>query len=114
MCIRDRYPQFAQQQNGMFMQQDAEECWTQLLYSLRERLDAAERAPVKELFGLDMKATLKCEESEAEKVEEPCVDTLQCNITQAVNHLHQGCKKSNPRTTRAAGSPAVSSSGRSV
>ena len=37
--LREKYPQFAQQTNtGMYMQQDAEECWTQLLYSLRERL----------------------------------------------------------------------------
>ena len=92
--LRLKYPQFAQQQNGMFMQQDAEECWTQLLYSLRERLDAAERAPVKELFGLDMKATLKCEESEEEKVEEQCVYTMKCNITKEVNHLHEGLKLS--------------------
>lgn len=39
MHLREKYPQFAQQTNtGMYMQQDAEECWTQLLYSLRERL----------------------------------------------------------------------------
>ncbi len=39
MQLREKYPQFAQQTNtGMYMQQDAEECWAQLLYSLRERL----------------------------------------------------------------------------
>ena len=39
--LRDRYPQFAQQSNtGQYMQQDAEECWTQLLYALRESLQA--------------------------------------------------------------------------
>lgn len=39
MNLREKYPQFAQQSNtGAYMQQDAEECWTQLLYSLRERL----------------------------------------------------------------------------
>ena len=39
--LRRVYPQFAQQQppnSGIYMQQDAEECWTQLLYSLRETL----------------------------------------------------------------------------
>jgi hypothetical protein len=41
MQLRERYPQFAQQSNtGAYMQQDAEECWTQLLYTLRERLKA--------------------------------------------------------------------------
>lgn len=39
MQLREKYPQFAQQSNtGAYMQQDAEECWTQLLYTLRERL----------------------------------------------------------------------------
>lgn len=38
MQLREKYPQFAQQRNGLYMQQDAEECWTQLIYSLRERL----------------------------------------------------------------------------
>jgi hypothetical protein len=39
--LRESYPQFGQQNNaGAYMQQDAEECWTQLLYSLRERLKA--------------------------------------------------------------------------
>lgn len=37
--MRDQYPQFAQQgEQGMYMQQDAEECWTQLVYSLTQRL----------------------------------------------------------------------------
>lgn len=37
--LRQQYPQFAQQNNtGMYMQQDAEECWTNLLYSLKEAL----------------------------------------------------------------------------
>ena len=39
--LRSLYPQFAQQQppnSGEYMQQDAEECWTQLLYTLKETL----------------------------------------------------------------------------
>ena len=42
--LRELYPQFAQQQppnSGMYMQQDAEECWTQLLQSWREALQVA-------------------------------------------------------------------------
>jgi hypothetical protein len=39
MLLRQRYPQFAQTGNqGMPMQQDAEECFTQLMYSLREKV----------------------------------------------------------------------------
>ena len=44
MQLREKYPQFAQQNNtGVYMQQDAEECWSQLLYSLRERLKVRAR-----------------------------------------------------------------------
>lgn len=46
--MRDLYPQFAQQQppnSGMYMQQDAEECWTQLLYSLKEALQVLPPPP---------------------------------------------------------------------
>ena len=39
MALRARYPQFSQQgAQGAFMQQDAEECWTNVLYTLREKL----------------------------------------------------------------------------
>ncbi|KAL0354583.1 UNVERIFIED_CONTAM: Ubiquitin carboxyl-terminal hydrolase 7 [Sesamum radiatum] len=33
-ALRSKYPQFAQLHNGIYMQQDAEECWTQLLFTL--------------------------------------------------------------------------------
>lgn len=39
LTLRERYPQFAQQTNeGLYMQQDAEECWTQVMYTLKEQL----------------------------------------------------------------------------
>ena len=37
--LRASFPQFAEMSTaGLYKQQDAEECWTQLLYTLRERL----------------------------------------------------------------------------
>ncbi len=37
--FREAFPQFSQQdQHGVFMQQDAEECWTQLVTCLNEKL----------------------------------------------------------------------------
>ena len=37
--LREKFPQFAQQgEGGAYMQQDAEECWTNVLYTLREKL----------------------------------------------------------------------------
>lgn len=39
ITLRKRFPQFAQQTNeGLYMQQDAEECWTQVMYSLKEQV----------------------------------------------------------------------------
>ncbi|CAK7356823.1 unnamed protein product [Dovyalis caffra] len=38
MVLRKKYPQFGQLHNGVYMQQDAEECWTQLLYTLSQSL----------------------------------------------------------------------------
>jgi ubiquitin carboxyl-terminal hydrolase 14 len=39
LTMRQRFPQFAQQTNdGRYMQQDAEECWTQVMYALKEQL----------------------------------------------------------------------------
>ena len=45
MQLRASFPQFAEMSTaGLYKQQDAEECWTQLLYTLRERLQV--RMPV--------------------------------------------------------------------
>ncbi|WMV57535.1 hypothetical protein MTR67_050920, partial [Solanum verrucosum] len=57
MVLRKKYPQFGQQSNGAFMQQDAEECWTQLLYTLSQSLKSPSSSEgqdiVKTLFGID-------------------------------------------------------------
>lgn len=45
LSLRQRFPQFAQQTNeGFYMQQDAEECWTNVMYTLKEGLKV--RAPL--------------------------------------------------------------------
>lgn len=36
--LRRAYPQFAQQDHGHYMQQDAEECWTQMMTALSQKL----------------------------------------------------------------------------
>lgn len=39
LTLREQYPQFAQQTGeGLYMQQDAEECFTQVMYCLKEKL----------------------------------------------------------------------------
>ena len=36
--LREAYPQFNQQQQGHYLQQDAEECWSQLLQSISQKV----------------------------------------------------------------------------
>ncbi|CAA6672822.1 unnamed protein product [Spirodela intermedia] len=96
--LRKKYPQFAQQHNGVYMQQDAEECWTQLMYTLSQSLKALESsdstATVKTLFGVDIVSRIYCTESGEESSETESVYSLKCHISQEVNHLHEGIKRS--------------------
>ncbi|PKI79458.1 hypothetical protein CRG98_000149 [Punica granatum] len=96
MSLRKKYPQFGQLHNGVFMQQDAEECWTQLLYTLSLSL----RSPgandnldtIKALFGIELVSRMHCQESGEESSEAESVYSLKCHISQEVNHLHEGLK----------------------
>ncbi|KAJ1420277.1 Ubiquitin-like domain superfamily [Sesbania bispinosa] len=58
MVLRKKYPQFGQLHNGVFMQQDAEECWTQLLYTLSQSLRSSGSSEnpdaLKALFGIEL------------------------------------------------------------
>lgn len=92
MTLREKFPQFAQTTNeGIHMQQDAEECWTNLMYALREKLkDEGGENMVEKLFGVRTRLKLKCEESGEEVQDESTAYMLKCNISSEVNHLSQG------------------------
>uniref|UniRef100_M8BU50 Ubiquitin carboxyl-terminal hydrolase n=1 Tax=Aegilops tauschii TaxID=37682 RepID=M8BU50_AEGTA len=94
--LRKKYPQFAQQQNNVYMQQDAEECWTQLIYTLSQTLTSEASEPaaaqMKELFGIDLVSRVHCAESGEESSEAESVYSLKCHISHDVNHLHEGLK----------------------
>jgi len=94
MCLRELFPQFAQQgQQGGYMQQDAEECWTQIAHTLSRSLKGPGDASVmKRLFGIDMEMRLKASEGGEERVERRTDYALKCNITIDVNHVHEGFK----------------------
>ncbi|KAM7254554.1 hypothetical protein ACFE04_003934 [Oxalis oulophora] len=96
MVLRKKYPQFGQLHNGVFMQQDAEECWTQILYTLSQSLtspgSSENASAVKSLFGIDFMSRVHCQESGEESSETESVYSLKCHISQEVNHLHEGLK----------------------
>ncbi|KAI8529639.1 hypothetical protein RHMOL_Rhmol12G0240500 [Rhododendron molle] len=96
MVLRKKYPQFGQLHNGSFMQQDAEECWTQLLYtlslSLRSPSSSENSDTVKALFGIELVSRVHCQESGEESSEMESVYALKCHISHEVNHLHEGLK----------------------
>ncbi|KAG6780376.1 hypothetical protein POTOM_013231 [Populus tomentosa] len=94
--LRKKYPQFGQLHNGVYMQQDAEECWTQLLYTLSQSLRSPSPSQnpdtTKELFGIELVSRVHCQESGEESSETESVYSLKCHISQEVNHLHEGLK----------------------
>ncbi|KAL0319351.1 UNVERIFIED_CONTAM: Ubiquitin carboxyl-terminal hydrolase 6 [Sesamum angustifolium] len=96
-ALRSKYPQFAQLHNGIYMQQDAEECWTQLLFTLSLSLKAPSSSEdadtVKRLFGIDLVSRVHCAESGEESTETESVYSLKCHISQEVNHLHEGLRR---------------------
>ncbi|GAA0139885.1 hypothetical protein Leryth_003128 [Lithospermum erythrorhizon] len=97
MMLRKKFPQFGQLNNGVFMQQDAEECWSQLLYTLSQSLKSTGSSevsdPVKGLFGIEFASRIHCAESGEESTETEVVYSLKCHISQEVNHLHEGIKR---------------------
>ncbi|KAH6790132.1 ubiquitin-specific protease 6 [Perilla frutescens var. frutescens] len=95
-ALRSKYPQFAQLHNGIYMQQDAEECWTQLLFTLslavRSSSSSEDADTLKRLFGVDLVSRVHCAESGEESTETESVYSLKCHISHEVNHLHEGLK----------------------
>lgn len=93
-ALRAAHPQFAQAgPGGVPAQQDAEECWTQLLAGLRAALadgGAGGGSPVDALFGVKTHATLTCAETGETSTVASASLALKCNITGDVNHVTEG------------------------
>merc|ERR1719154_201706 len=101
------FPQFAEKnEQGVFQQQDANECWSQIVRMLQQQLKSAETGTlqpssagasnhssfIEKYFGLKIKATLKCVEAPEEEptqTEEKHFQ-LSCFISQDVKFLHTG------------------------
>uniref|UniRef100_G3SAT5 Ubiquitin carboxyl-terminal hydrolase n=1 Tax=Gorilla gorilla gorilla TaxID=9595 RepID=G3SAT5_GORGO len=109
------FPQFAEKgEQGQYLQQDANECWIQMMRVLQQKLEAIEDDSVKEtdsssasvatpskkkslidqFFGVEFETTMKCTESEEEEVTKGKENQLQlsCFINQEVKYLFTGLK----------------------
>jgi len=90
--FRDAFPKFAQQQEGRYMQQDAEEAWTQLLYCLRQALPTSSTS----LFQGEFFTTYECLEApdEPKTTRIDTFEKLSCYITDTTSFLYDALKHS--------------------
>lgn len=101
--LRTVFPQFAQKgENNVYMQQDAEECWSQILTTLGRKLprlgSSEEPSPrhsaIEQIFNGEMVSSLKNVENpeEPETVTTTPFEKLQCHITGNTTFLIEGLK----------------------
>jgi ubiquitin carboxyl-terminal hydrolase 14 len=100
-ALRSAYPQFAQRDNhGMYMQQDAEECLSQILGALA-RMEPPTTGTnwVDATFGTLIASTDRCDEPNEVStactpvVSHECLRLLPCHISKQVNHLSEGIRE---------------------
>ena len=98
--IRQLNPLFAENEQGVYKQQDADECVSLLLNTVKKFLpnkeeDSYSKILIDELFGIEMNIQLKCVESESEiKTKKEVVYKLICYIDNSTIELVEGLKKS--------------------
>uniref|UniRef100_A0AAR2KQB2 Ubiquitin carboxyl-terminal hydrolase n=1 Tax=Pygocentrus nattereri TaxID=42514 RepID=A0AAR2KQB2_PYGNA len=104
------FPQFAEKgEQGQYLQQDANECWVQIMRVLQQKLEPQEpETPMEggaaasttkknfidQFFGLEFETTMKCTEAEDEEPTEGSESQLQlsCFINQEVKYLATGLR----------------------
>lgn len=93
------FPRFAEKsEHGGFQQQDANECWIELLGMLKQKLPSESNtktsSAIDQYFGLDFDTEIKCVESEDEPVVKSKEHFLQynCYIDKDVKFLASGLK----------------------
>jgi len=99
------FPQFAEKnEQGVFQQQDANECWSQVVRMLQQQVKLlnssqspsgepmASDSLITKYFGLQFKSVLKCTEADEEASTESVENQLQlsCFISQDVKFMHTG------------------------
>ncbi|EFJ53050.1 hypothetical protein VOLCADRAFT_78675 [Volvox carteri f. nagariensis] len=119
VALRAKFPQFAQQTQGVFAQQDAEECWTNVMYAMREKVKDEDGNPVVDkLFGMRTRLRLKSDESAEEFTEDGMTYTLKVNIEEKTAHVSEGValglKEERERSSVAMGRTVVFRGGTSL
>lgn len=102
--LHTAFPHFAEKtEQGIYQQQDANECWTQVIRMIQQKLpgekgsgDVAESSSsfVDQYFGVENKITMKCDEAteEPETNSTERIYQLSCFISQDVKYLHTGLR----------------------
>ncbi|GLI66088.1 hypothetical protein VaNZ11_009810 [Volvox africanus] len=91
MALRAKFPQFGQQVQGVYAQQDAEECWTNVMYAMREKVKDDDGSPVVDkLFGIRTRLSLKSDEATESFTEDGMSYTLKVNIEEKTAHVSEG------------------------
>lgn len=93
LTLHKNFPQFAERRDGFLMQQDAEECWTQLVHCFKKLPSTNDgKSLYEQLFEGEMEVTYRNLESEEEPVvtSDQKFDKLSCHINNNVNFLFQG------------------------
>mmetsp|Transcript_33495 Transcript_33495/g.85669 ORF Transcript_33495/g.85669 Transcript_33495/m.85669 type:complete len:548 (-) Transcript_33495:1598-3241(-) len=101
--LRQCYPQFAERgEGGHPMQQDAEECMTNILSTCKHVLQNESAMEVEgrempnsiqDLFGVHVKSTLVAEEGNESEEKEDDVMKLTCHISAETSHLAMGIEE---------------------
>ncbi|XP_070500419.1 ubiquitin carboxyl-terminal hydrolase 14 [Chironomus tepperi] len=97
------FPQFAQTgEKGTYRQQDANECWVELLKMLQQKLPTRNSESsttsypsfIEQFFGGTFDCSMKCTESEDEEPSKSKENFLQlsCFINQEVKYMHSGLR----------------------
>lgn len=92
------FPQFAQTgENGTYRQQDANECWSEMLKMLQQKLPAQSskyNSFIEQFFGGTFDVEMKCNEAPDEPSSRTKEDFLQlsCFISADVKYMHSGLK----------------------
>ncbi|KAJ8879822.1 hypothetical protein PR048_020430 [Dryococelus australis] len=93
------FPRFAEKsENGGFQQQDANECWTEMVRMLQQKLPATSpsnsKSLIEQFFGGTLDVQLKCTETEDEPPTNSKESFLQlsCFISQDVRYMASGLR----------------------